>query len=57
MHIIEIIYLYFTATFGLIVNIIYLISHPNNMLYVCKNAKLGNTNEHIIIGPAHKQAL
>ena len=33
MHIIEIIYLYFTAAFGLILNIIYLIANPN-MLHV-----------------------
>ena len=55
MHIIEIIYLYFTATFSLILNIIYLIAHHNNML--CKNVKMGNTNEHFIIGPADKKAL
>ena len=37
----------------------YLIAHPNNiMLYVvCKNVKMGNTNEHFIIGPADKKAL
>ena len=55
MHIIEIIYLYFTAAFGLILNIICLIANPN-MLYVkCQNG--GNTNEHIIIGPADKKAM
>ena len=48
MHIIEIIYLYFTAAFGLIAN--------PNMLYVkCQNG--GNTNEHIIIGLADKKAM
>ena len=56
MHIIEIIYLYFTATFSLIFNIICLIAHPN-ILICCKNVKMGNTNEHIIIGSADEKTM